>query len=396
MKKLWSLSLVMLLANVSLWGCGQSQATVYSGSIEGTEIPVQSEVSGTVKELPVAEGSVVKKGQLLLQLDDRQYQLQVQEAQAAVDAALAAFNDAKAGSRAQEIAQAMAGVDQAKAQVEQAADKAKGAAEQVKALQASQAQVESSLQGAQATLAYQQKQLARLQSLLQSGAASQQQVDQAQEAVNQAQTQVNNLQAQWQTIAAQIRQAQAEQAAAVSQQWSAAAAERSAQAKLDLLQAGATDAHLQQLLAQKKQADAKLAQAKLQLSKTRILAPEDGVLLRKNVESGQVVQTGATLFTLLKKGELKVVIYVPEAQLNQVKTGQEATIRVDAYPNQSFAGKVTTISDQAEFTPKNVQTPDERSKMVFAVTIQLTSGLDQLKAGMPADVTLTEKAGGTP
>ncbi|MBX6394898.1 MAG: HlyD family efflux transporter periplasmic adaptor subunit, partial [Alicyclobacillaceae bacterium] len=99
------------------------------------------------------------------------------------------------------------------------------------------------------------------------------------------------------------------------------------------------------------------------------------------------------LYTLLKKGELKVVIYVPEGELGRVHIGQGAQIRVDAYPGRTFRGKVATIADRAEFTPKNVQTSDERTKMVFAVTVQITEGLDVLKPGMPADVTLEVQEG---
>jgi HlyD family secretion protein len=384
----------MGLAVLSLAGCAKSGAPVYSGTVEGTEIAIQSEVSGAVTELPVPEGSEVKKGQVLVRIDDSLYRAQVQEARAGVDAALAAFDEAKAGSRSQEIVQAMAGVDQARAMTEQATQKAKSAADQVQVLRANQAQVQQLLEGAKQTLAYQQQQLDRTQALFESGAASRQQVDALQEAVRQAQTQVNQLQAQLETIAAQIRQAQDEQAAAEAQQASAKAAEQAAQAKLDLLRAGTTDQRLRQLLAQKEQADARLAQAQVQLDKTTVRAPADGILLRKEVEIGEVVKPGSVLYTLLKKGELKVVIYVPEAELSRVHIGQAAQIRVDAYPGRTFGGKVTTISDRAEFTPKNVQTSDERTKMVFAVTVQITEGLDVLKPGMPADVTLAVQEGG--
>lgn len=117
-----------------------------------------------------------------------------------------------------------------------------------------------------------------------------------------------------------------------------------------------------------------------------IVAPEDGVILRKLVEKGEVVKQSAALYTLLKAGELKITVYVPEAHLNEVDVGQTASIAVDAYPGSTFTGKVTRIAEKAEFTPKNVQTPDERTKLVFAVTVQVSEGLDKLRAGMPADV----------
>lgn len=393
MRNRMGLPLSAMFAALVLAGCSGSGAAVYSGTIEGTEIPVQAEVAGTVTQLPFPEGSEVQKGQVLAQLDDALYRAQVQEARAGVDAALAAFDEARAGSRAQEIVQAAAGVDQARAVAEQAAQKARSAAEQVQFLKANQTQTERLLEGARQTLAYQQQQLERTKSLFAAGAATRQQVDAQQEAVQQAQTRVNQLQAQIDALSAQIRQAQNEQAAAAAQLESAKAAERAAQAKLDLLRAGATDQRLRQLLAQKEQADARLQQANWQLGKTAVRAPEDGILLRKEVEIGEVVKPGSVLYTLLKKGDLKVVIYVPEAELGRVYAGQPAVIRVDAYPGREFRGKVTTIAGRAEFTPKNVQTSDERTKMVFAVTVQITEGLDLLKPGMPADVVLAAKAG---
>jgi HlyD family secretion protein len=135
------------------------------------------------------------------------------------------------------------------------------------------------------------------------------------------------------------------------------------------------------------QAKARQNQIQYQLEKTNIASPVEGIILHRHMEIGEIVKPGATVFTVLKKGELQVVVYVPEANLNQVKVGQEATIKVDAYPDQSFTGKITHISNKAEFTPKNVQTPEERTKMVFAVTIKVTKGINELKPGMPADVT---------
>jgi HlyD family secretion protein len=264
-------------------------------------------------------------------------------------------------------------------------------------LAANKAQLMNKLEGARNTLAYQQSRLKKAETLGQAGAISEQEIETLRETVNQAQTIVYDIEKQMSTIDAQMNQTRQEEIAGKAAQASAEAGVRAAQANLDLLRAGDTNYTLRGLLAQKEAADSKLAQAKLLLGKTIVRAPETGTILRKHVEAGEVIKPGATLYTLLKKGELEVVVYVPEASLNQVKTGQKAFVRVDAYPNRSFSGTVTRIASQAEFTPKNVQTPDERTKMVFAVTIKLTDGLNELKPGMPADITFAQtKEGARP
>jgi len=99
---------------------------------------------------------------------------------------------------------------------------------------------------------------------------------------------------------------------------------------------------------------------------------------------------GAPLLTLADLDALTLTIYVREDQLGQVQLGQVASVTVDAYPERVFAGAVDFISSQAEFTPKNVQTQEERANMVFAVKISLPNPDHALKPGMPADALLSE------
>ncbi|TGU93970.1 HlyD family efflux transporter periplasmic adaptor subunit, partial [Mesorhizobium sp. M00.F.Ca.ET.186.01.1.1] len=215
-------------------------------------------------------------------------------------------------------------------------------------------------------------------------------LDMQKEAVNQATTQLNQWTAQVAQVKAAYSSAEEEAAAAAAQIGTAKAQEQGAQAELDLAREGSTVYTIRALLAAQEQAQARLDQAMLQLDKTRVVAAEDGVLLRSSVEQGEVVKTGATLFTMMKADQLKLVVYIPEAQLNRVQKGQEVGIQVDAYPNETFKGTISRISEKAEFTPKNVQTQDERTKLVFAVTIDVAKGQEKIKPGMPADVLLPE------
>lgn len=379
--------LVWVVSILLLAGCQTSdKAFVYSGTIEGTEIPIQSELGGSLPVLTGEEGQQVKAGELLARTDDAQVRLQVAEAKAAVEAAQAKWEEAKAGSRSEELSQAAAQLEQAQKVTQQAQAQIGSAGEQVASLNAVKEQLTKDLASIQETLRLHIKRLNQTKNAYDSGDATKDQIDTMNETVNQTQMQVNDLEARIKSTDAQIAQARHQLDAASAQRDQALAGQKAAEAKLALVQAGSTDYQLRNLLALKNQAESKLAEAQVTAGKSDITAPADGIILRKLVEKGEIVKPYAPIYTLLKAGELKIIVYVPEAQLGEVGIGQTAAISVDAYPGTAFAGKVTRISDKAEFTPKNVQTPDERTKMVFAVTVQVTDGLDKLKPGMPADV----------
>ena len=136
---------------------------------------------------------------------------------------------------------------------------------------------------------------------------------------------------------------------------------------------------------------ASLRTADVKLKDTVIYAPLNGVVLRKNVEEGETVGTGTMLFTI---GDLEnpwVKVYVKEDKLGFVKLGQRAEVTIDTYPGKVYEGTVTYISSEAEFTPKNVQTKEERVKLVFGVKVSVKNVNNELKPGMPADVTIRVK-----
>jgi len=164
-----------------------------------------------------------------------------------------------------------------------------------------------------------------------------------------------------------------------------------AQAQLDRLRAGATPEEIAALEAQVSQAraavqsaEALLSALEIQLEQSTVKAPVSGVVLQRLLQVGELASPGAPLFTLANLDEVTLTVYVPEAELGRVALGQEAEVLVDAY-DQSFPGEVVHIASQAEFTPKNVQTQEERVHMVFAVKIRLDNPEHLLKPGMPAD-----------
>ncbi|MCX7983626.1 MAG: efflux RND transporter periplasmic adaptor subunit [Bacteroidetes bacterium] len=119
-----------------------------------------------------------------------------------------------------------------------------------------------------------------------------------------------------------------------------------------------------------------------------IRATMNGVVVRKYVEQGELITQGMAVLRIANINEMYVRIYVPESELPYVSHGQRADVRVDAFKNRVFSGRVTYIASIAEFTPRNVQTKDERTKLVFAVKIKVQNPEKILKAGIPADVIL--------
>jgi len=123
-----------------------------------------------------------------------------------------------------------------------------------------------------------------------------------------------------------------------------------------------------------------------QMKKLTVYAPMDGVILTRNVEPGEFVQPGAVTLTLANLNELTITVYIPEDRYGQIALNQKADVTVDSSPNNTFTGEIIHIADQAEFTPRNVQTVEGRSSTVYAVKLKVTDNEGKLKIGMPADV----------
>ncbi|HSJ89562.1 MAG TPA: efflux RND transporter periplasmic adaptor subunit [Anaerolineales bacterium] len=134
------------------------------------------------------------------------------------------------------------------------------------------------------------------------------------------------------------------------------------------------------------QAEANLALLDKQISKLTVYAPMDGVVLTRNVEPGEFVQPGATTFAMANLNNITITVYVPEDRYGQIKLGQPASVTVDSFPGETFTAEVIHIADQAEFTPRNVQTVEGRSATVYAIKLKVKDTEGKLKIGMPADV----------
>ncbi len=163
-----------------------------------------------------------------------------------------------------------------------------------------------------------------------------------------------------------------------------------AKAQLDILEVGPRTEQVAVAEAQVKQAEASLTALNVQREKHILLAPIAGWVVEQVAHEGEMAIPGATQLTLADLTNVTLTVYVPEPDVDTVSIGQKVDVFVDAFPEQPFTGYIIFINDEAEFTPKNVQTKEERINTVFAVKIKLENEDQHLKPGMPADAILSE------
>jgi HlyD family secretion protein len=165
-----------------------------------------------------------------------------------------------------------------------------------------------------------------------------------------------------------------------------ASLKRKAEESLSLVKEGPRKENIRAAEKRVDQARAALKTAEARLSDGVALAAASGVILAKNAEQGETVSAGSPVYTIGDLGKPWVRVYVNENKLGALKLGQNAEVMTDSYPGKRYEGTVTYISSDAEFTPKNIQTQEERVKLVFGVKVSVTNSNNELKPGMPADV----------
>ncbi len=176
--------------------------------------------------------------------------------------------------------------------------------------------------------------------------------------------------------------------AALTARDSAAAAEREVEQQLRLLKAGPRPDAVRLARARVSSATAALAAAETRLSQARLMSPLGGIVLAKHAEPGEMLMAGAPVITVGNINQIWLRGYIPETELGRVAVGQIARVSLDSWPGRTFEGRISFISSEAEFTPKNVQTEKERVKLVYRIKIALPNPNGELKPGMPADAVI--------
>jgi len=157
-------------------------------------------------------------------------------------------------------------------------------------------------------------------------------------------------------------------------------------AELQRVEAGALAGEIEVAEAVLAEAEAGLSLVELQIEMMTLASPVDGVVGEVLVNVGETAAPGAPMVEIHEISDLRLTVYVAETHVASLTVGDEVDVRVDAYPLETWVGRIERIADQAQFTPSNVQTVEERVKLVFAVEIALDDEAGRLKAGMPADV----------
>jgi HlyD family secretion protein len=157
--------------------------------------------------------------------------------------------------------------------------------------------------------------------------------------------------------------------------------------RLKLVKEGPRAEDIAQGRARVEQTRAAVALAETQLENTRLVSPLTGVVLSHNIEPGEYVSPGTPIVTVADLAHVWVRAYVSQTDLGRIRLGEKVAVRTDTFPEKTYEGTVGFIASEAEFTPKTVQTAKERVKLVFRVKVDLANPNDELKPGMPADVT---------
>jgi HlyD family secretion protein len=392
---------------------GQAQpeeetALLASGSVEGDTVSIVSEFGGRIVALNAGEGDEVVSGDLLVQLDTSLLRAQEAQVDAGVAAAQANLENIEAGSHPAEIMAAQAALRQTIAQrdaaetawrdMQRILDNPQQIKAQIVEAQTAVSLTDARIEQSEAKLAAAEveRDQYRAQGSLEEKrlyASLNYQVEAAQAAIDAAKAEKQGAQM---TLAA-LRALRDNPLALVSQVHAAesqyelaAAGVGVARTQLDELRAGPTAEEIAVAQAQVAQAKAAGAALETQIAKMSIRSPVDGIVTSRSAHAGEAAIAGTTLMTIANLDEVKLTIYVPEDELNRVFLGQEVEVQVDSFPGRVFTGTVSYISQQAEFTPKNVQTEKERVNMVFAVRVHLANPEHLLKPGMPADALIRD------
>jgi HlyD family secretion protein len=397
-KSRYALLVTLLLVTACQSNGGTAPTNRFSGVIEGTKVNVVTEIGGRIASLAADEGDTVTAGQPIVTLDEAALVSQVKQAQAAVSAAEANLAQVKAGSRVEAIEAAAAAVQQAEAEQAGAALTLSNTLK----LRDNPQQLDAQLDAARSGVKLAEQNVSIAQTKLTEARywrdfydddnskheTLDKQIGIAQKNLEAAQAQLKGAKAQLVALQA-IRsnpvglQAQVNQASSAYSLTAASAAV--AAANLADLKAGPTPEDLALAEAKVQQAQAQLKLAQAYQSRTQIAAPLTGLVTDRSAHVGETVQPGSPLLSIVNLDTVDMIVYVPQAQLPRVKIGSPVKVYADAYPNEVFTGEVASIAQQAQFSPRDTQTKDDRTNIVFAVKVRLPNGEGRLKAGMTAD-----------
>lgn len=339
-----------------------------NGQVRGTEVTLSARIPGIAEVIAVREGQRIARGDLVAQIAARELEARLAQARAQLAAAGSLAAELEAQGRVLEVSS-----EQAKLGARVAAGTS---SHEVHRAMEALARAAADVAAAEAAAGQDSKAYERIEQLLGQGFVSRNYFDEmaarrrgsearlvaARQAAGEARAALEKARAASGEV--EIREGDVRRIAAEGERLAAARTAAAAQADL---------------------ARGRIAEIEAQLADARIVAPADGTVMARMAEPGELVPAGRPLVTLVNLEALYVRVYVAERDVGRIGLGAPARVTVDAYPDQEFAGVVSEIAQQAEFTPKEVHMKDEREKLVYGVKLRLDNPQGRLKPGMPAD-----------
>jgi HlyD family secretion protein len=443
MKRKMKMTFLLGLALILVSGCSglngeESGVIEATGTIAADDVAIASEIGGVVTDVYVKEGDSVDAGDLLFRVDDQILQAQHDQASSALETAKAAVEVAKS-QRDQAEAQYNLALQAARLQdmESRSAYWMQGMTsesdlpvwyfekdERIQAMEAEVAAAQAALEKELDNLDHEltdvsrgdfvaaEARLAEAESAFEIAAQTRDQANAAldnadlrevaEDAYDAASAELESAQQEYESLlstseAEAILEARAEVAVARERLSRAQEALEFMRSGEQSLQVAAAEAALHAAETGITQAEAAVQQAEdalellsIQLEKVSVRAPSNGVVLVRNLEVGEIIAPGGAVMRLGRLDEVRLTVYIPEDQYGRVDLGQEVLIKSDSFPEYVFTGEVNHIAEEAEFTPRNVQTVDGRKTTVFAIDITVPNAEGNLKPGMPVDVTFVE------
>lgn len=385
MRRLWFLPVFLILISLFTPACNKEEkGEIYiNGRIEGNEYDVATKYGGRVEKVLVDEGDWVKKGQVLALIDSEEVKARREAALKAYEAAL---REAEAGKREVELLR-----EKLRAQQERLRELKREVSLSVEVSKERLKRAEAGLRGAtalkeraEAVLEKVKRDYERFKNLYARRVISKSRYEEAYLKLKEAESSYQQALSKLKEAAAAVKEAERGVEIAQNREREVKALEREIAATrkgIEVREEGYRAA-----LKRAESLKGKLKEVEAVLENLKVKSPVEGVVYQKLVEPGEVVGAGARLFTLYNLRELYFEGYVPENKVGLLRIGQKGYIKVDAYPRRKFPVVLTFVSTKAEFTPKEVQTKEERVKEVFKVKLKLLENPGfVLKPGMPAD-----------
>jgi multidrug resistance efflux pump len=355
--------------SVFVWSLGgRSDVLRLPGVVEIQEVRLGSKIGGRVAEVLVAEGDLVKAGQVLVRLETPELEAQREQLSARVLEVESALEKAKNEPRQEEKDAARAAFESMQARLKRF--KAGSRSEEIQ-------QARNDLAAAMADSRLAREDMDRAERMFRSAAMPRSDYDRARATLDHSQSAAAAAKARLDLLLAGTRPEEIEEAEAEL---------RRTDANYRLLQAGTRSEDIAAAEAQVAETRGKLHEVEANLREATVVAPELSVVEVLAVRKGDLVAANQPILRVLRAADLWVKVYIPETDLSKVRLNQQVALTVDGYPGERFEGTVLQINSASEFTPRNIQSVDERRHQVFGIRIRVLDNKGVFKSGMAADV----------